>query len=115
MSATSPLASDSRTDGTLSAITQSPIVGGKGAASRRAHHLSHALCGMVGTLRFAHPTKSEWCARGARHRAPIRATRWLCPPHDLFERRFHRPQAIQLHLHAVACVEPDGFYQTARE
>src|SRR5229473_7005315 len=26
---------------------------------------------------------SEWWARGARHRARIRATRWLCPPYDL--------------------------------
>src|SRR4249919_3648554 len=31
---------------------------GKGAAWRRAHHLSKSLQGMVGTLRFAHPTKS---------------------------------------------------------
>ena len=47
---------------------------------------------------------------GAHSRDPL-----ACPPYDSFECRFHRPQAIQLHLHAVARVEPYGFYEAARE
>src|SRR2546422_256734 len=61
MSAISPRASDSRTDGTLSAIT---------------------------------PTR---------------------PAGYLRELRFHRAQPVELHLHAVARIEPHGFHETARE
>src|SRR5436190_10791032 len=61
MSAISPRASDSRIDGTLSAIT---------------------------------PTR---------------------PAGYLRELRFHSTQPIQLHLHAVARIEPHGFHETACE
>jgi hypothetical protein len=79
MSAISPLASDSRTDGTLSAITQSPIVGWTKARLRA-----------VPTIYQNH--WAEWWARGACHhcasaialvdRARIRATRWLCAEYE---------------------------------
>src|SRR5882724_278736 len=42
---------------------------GKGAFSCRAHRLLEKIVG-------------PWWARGACHRARIRATRWLCPPYN---------------------------------
>src|SRR5882724_7033695 len=88
MSATSPLASDSRTDGTLSAITLTQTVGW----TKRS----------VPTI--PHSDFARWWARFALPTVRI-----------LRKRGCHRAQPIQLHLHAVAGIKPHRLHETPGE
>src|SRR6266498_1000632 len=102
MSAISPRASDSRTDGTLSAITQSPIVGCAKARLRAVPTIFQNHC-------------AEWWARFRLRSLSYGGQVALPTLRNLRELRFHRAQPVELHLHAVARIEPHGFHQTACE
>src|SRR6266487_1312494 len=92
MSAISPRASDSRTDGTLSSPCMYSSRHQNGAVARMSEAISGDKRHTAPGCRFAHPG-------------------YEASP----ELRFHRAQPIELHLHAVARIEPHGFHETARE